>query len=72
MIRSPKARRGGYSDAEWKTAIKTKMKAMGRTNEDYYPEIAARLKIPRFTSLTKLSSKHLEKVCNLVRRDSGK
>ncbi len=72
LIRSPKARRGGYSDAEWKTAIKTKMKAMGRTNEDYYPEIAARLKIPKFTSLTKLSSKHLEKVCNLVRRDSGK
>lgn len=72
LIRSPKARRGGFSDAEWKKAIKTRMKAMGRTNEDYYPEIAARLKIPRFTSLTKLSSKHLEKVCNLVRRDSGK
>ena len=45
---------------------------MGRTNEDYYPEIAARLKIPRFTSLTELSSKRLEKVYNLVMRDSKK
>ena len=72
LIRSQKAKRAGVSDAAWKKAIKTRMKAMGRTNEDYYPEIAVRLKIPRFTSLTKLSSKRLEKVHNLVRRDSLK
>jgi hypothetical protein len=45
---------------------------MSRTNEDYYPEIAVRLKIPPFTSLTKLSAKRLEKVYNLVTRDSKK
>ena len=33
------------------------MKHMGRTNEDYYPEIAARLKMKPFNSLTKLSGK---------------
>ena len=69
MVSSPKAKRAGVSDASWKKAIKTKMKAMGRTNEEYYPEISARLKIPRFTSLTQLSSKRLEKVYNLVGRD---
>ena len=72
LLRSPKAKKSGASGVAWKKAIKTKMKAMGRTNDDYYPEIAVRLKIPRFTSLTKLSSKRLEKVYNLVCRDSKK
>lgn len=72
LLRSPKAKKSGASGASWKRAIKTKMKAMGRTNEDYYPEIAVRLKIPPFTSLTKLSAKRLEKVYNLVTRDSKK
>jgi len=72
LTRTPRAKRFGFSDADWKKAIKTMMGKMGRTNEDYYPEIAVRLKIPRITSLTKLSSKRLEKVYNLVRRDSKK
>jgi len=72
LIRTPKAKRSGLSDSSWKIAIKTMMKEMGRTNEDYYPEIAARLEIPRFSSITKLSSKRLEKVYNLVRRDAKK
>lgn len=72
LIRSSKAKKAGASNAAWKKGIKTRMGLMGRTNEDYYPEIAARLKIPRFTSLTELSSKRLEKVYNLVMRDSKK
>jgi len=72
LLRSPKAKKSGASGVAWKKAIKTRMNAMGRTNEDYYPEIAVRLKIPPFTSLTKLSAKRLEKVYNLVTRDSKK
>lgn len=72
MIRYPKAKKSGASDATWKKGIKTRMGSMSRTNDEYYPEIAARLKIPRFTSLTELSSKRLEKVYNLVIRDSKK
>ena len=72
LIRSPRAKKVGASDAAWKKGIKTRMGFMGRTNEDYYPEIAARLKIPQFKSLTELSSKRLEKVYNLVVRDSKK
>lgn len=72
LLRSPKAKKSGTSGAAWKKAIKTKMKAMGKTNEDYYPQIAVRLRIPPFTSLTKLSAKRLEKVYNLVTRDSKK
>ena len=72
LVRSPKSKRAGLSDATWTKAIKTKMGAMGRTNDDYYPEIAVRLKIPKFTSLKQLSSKRLEKVYNLVIYDSKK
>ncbi|MAS95065.1 MAG: hypothetical protein CMO55_17860 [Verrucomicrobiales bacterium] len=53
-------------------AIKAAMKHMGRTNEDYYPEIAARLKMKPFNSLTKLSGKNLERVYSLVLRDKKK
>lgn len=51
-------------------AIKARMRDMGKTNENYYPEIAARLKMRRFTSLKDLSSKNLERVYQLVLRDS--
>ena len=72
FLRSSKAKKGGASAAQWKTSIKTTMKVMNRTNEDYYPGIADRLKIPRFESLTNLSPTDLEKVYNLVRRDVRK
>jgi len=49
--------------------IKAAMREMGRTNEEYYPEIAHRLKIRTFSSLKDLTPKNLEKVSNLVRRD---
>lgn len=52
--------------------IKQRMKAMGRTNEDYYPEIARRLNMRRFASLTDLSPKNLDRVYTLVLRDAKK
>jgi hypothetical protein len=52
--------------------IKQRMKAMGRTNEDYYPEIAQRLKIRTFSSLKDLSATNLDKVYQLVLRDAKK
>lgn len=51
-------------------AIKTRMTGMGRTNSEYYPEIATRLKIRRFESLKDLSPKNLERVYQLVLRDA--
>jgi len=51
-------------------AIKASMQRMGRTNEDYYPEIAVRLKMRRFSSLKDLPGKDLERVYRLVLRDS--
>lgn len=50
--------------------IKKRMKAMGRTNEDYYPEIARRLGMRRFSSLNGLSTKNLDRVYQLVLRDA--
>lgn len=52
--------------------IKRWMKEMGRTNEDYYPEIARRLKMRPFKSLKDLSPKNLDKVYSLVNRDRKK
>jgi hypothetical protein len=52
--------------------IKMRMKAMDRTNEEYYPEIARRLKMRRFVSLTDLSPKNLGRVYTLVLRDAKK
>lgn len=49
--------------------IKAAMREMGRSNEEYYPEIAHRLKIREFSSVKDLSAKNLERVYNLVRRD---
>ena len=51
-------------------AIKARMRDMGRANTDYYPEIATRLKMRRFASLNDLSPKNLERVYQLVLRDS--
>ena len=52
-------------------AIKAAMKGSGRTNEDYYPELAARLKMKNpFTSLTELTKTDLERVYTMVLRDS--
>lgn len=50
-------------------AIKAAMSAMGRTNHDYYPQIAARLGLPAFHSLNDLSAKDLDRVYTLVQRD---
>lgn len=51
-------------------AIKAAMKDMGRTNEDYYPELAARLKMRKpFASLTELTKTDLERVYTMVLRD---
>lgn len=51
-------------------SIKAAMRQMVRGKEDYYPEVAQRLKIKgSFTSLNDLSKKDLERVYALVRRD---
>jgi hypothetical protein len=60
---------------DWKKeriiSIKAAMRQMGRDKEDYYPEIAQRLKIKgRFTSLNDLSKKDMERAYTLVRRDA--
>lgn len=70
LYSKPKARKLGASDAQMKKKIKTLMSKMGRTNDEYYPKISARLKMPVFTSLTQLSSKDLKRVCGVVGRDS--
>jgi len=58
----------------WRTrriaAIKAGMKAMGRTNEDYYPEITRRLKLKKqLESLPKLTKADLDRVYRLVLSD---
>ncbi|HEY5706789.1 MAG TPA: hypothetical protein VIS96_14580 [Terrimicrobiaceae bacterium] len=53
-------------------SIKTAMKEMGRTNENYYPELAARLKISTFTSLAELTRTDLERVYSRVMNDKRK
>lgn len=54
-------------------AIKTTMRAANRTNEEYYPELAERLKIkPAFTSLTDLTKTDLERVYRMVLGDARK
>jgi hypothetical protein len=60
----------------WKNArygaIKMAMTAMGRTNDNYYPELSLRLKIrPPFSSLTELTKTDLERVYTAVLRDQG-
>lgn len=52
-------------------SIKQAMKSMGKTNESYYPELARRLKIDPFTSLTKITKmKDLKRIYNMARRDA--
>jgi len=53
------------------TAIKAAMKSVGRTNDDYYPEIARRLKMKPFDSITKLTKTDLERVYRMVLKDAG-
>ena len=51
-------------------AIKASMRKMGKTEEFYYPELAARLKMKSgLTSLKKLTKDALTKVRNAVNRD---
>jgi len=74
-----KMQRIGYKTAapdEWRNNayafIKARMREMGRTNADYYPEVSCRLKMKRpFTSLKNLSKKDLERVYTMVSRDSA-
>jgi nucleoside 2-deoxyribosyltransferase len=52
-------------------AIKAAMTSMGKVNENYYPELADRLNIKRaFTSLTGLTKTDLDRVYQVVLRDS--
>lgn len=61
---------------QWKDkrigAIKAAMRAMGRNNEDYYPELAQRLRIKSFQSLTELTQTNLERVYSRVMADQRK
>lgn len=74
-----KMQRVGYKTAApdlWRkdkyAFIKARMREIGRTNEDYYPEVSNRLKMKRtFTSLKNLSKKDLERVYTMVSRDSA-
>jgi hypothetical protein len=51
-------------------SIKQAMKAMGHTEESYYPELARRLKLEPFVSLTQLPVKDLERACRMARNDA--
>lgn len=72
-----KAGRKTSDPNSWRNAktksIKMKMGKMGRTNEDYYPELSARLNMKKpFTTLTKLSKHDLERVERMVSYDFKK
>ena len=61
----------------WRNAryasIKSKIGKMGRTKEEYYPELSDRLNMKKpFTSLTKLSKHDLGRVDGMVKRDYDK
>jgi hypothetical protein len=52
-------------------AIKAAMNSMGKTNESYYPELSDRLNMKRpFASLTRLTKTDLDRVYQMVLRDS--
>jgi hypothetical protein len=60
---------------QWKAlrirAIKAAMTSMGKTNERYYPELSDRLNMKKpFTSLTRLTKTDLDRVYQMVLRDS--
>jgi len=55
-----------------KQAIHAAMKAMGRSDEEYYPELARRLGMKKpFTSLTQLTKTDLQRVYNRVMDDQN-
>lgn len=55
------------------TAIKAAMTQMGRTNEDYYPELSDRLNMKRpFTSVTKVTKTDLDRIYRMVLSDARK
>lgn len=43
----------------------------GRENEDYYPEVATRLKMKPFASLTKVTDRDLQRIYQLALREAG-
>lgn len=54
-------------------SIKSKMNKMGRTDEEYYPELSDRLNMKKpFTSLKNLSKHDLGRVDGMVKRDYDK
>lgn len=54
-------------------AIKSAMRQMGRSNEDYYKELSNRLNMKRaFTSLTKLTKTDLERAYRMAMSDARK
>ena len=60
---------------QWRTsrikAIKAAMNSMRKTNEAYYPELSDRLNMKKpFTSLTRLTKTDLDRVYQIVLRDS--
>ncbi len=59
----------------WRNArigsIKKAMKEMGRENVDYYLEIAARLKMKPFESLTGVTDRNLQRIYQIATRDAG-
>lgn len=72
-----KAGRETTDPQNWKNAkyasIKLKMKKMGRTEGEYYPELSDRMNLKKpFTSLTKLSKHDLKRVDGMVKRDYDK
>jgi hypothetical protein len=47
------------------------MNGMGKTNENYYPELSERLNMKKpFMSLTRLTKTDLDRVYQMVLRDS--
>lgn len=59
----------------WRNArigsIKKAMKKMGRENVDFYPEVATRLKMKPFVSLTKVTDRDLQRIYQLALGDAG-
>lgn len=72
-----KSKRRKSDPDTWKkeriTAIKAAMAQMGRTNEDYYPELSNRLNMKRpFTSVTKVTKTDLDRIYRMVLSDARK
>ncbi len=52
------------------TVCKSAMNTLGKTTEQYYPEVAARLTLKPFASLKDLTDYDLKRVATMMRRDS--